>query len=75
MRNGTPQRVDYPPCSVCGSIDVMHDEVVEPEAIQIAECQRCEHRWTSPAPAVDTIPAAVGLVRSTTRKEKIPSAA
>ena len=34
-------------CSVCGFREVRTDEVVE-RGLALAECPRCEHRWTSP---------------------------
>ena len=37
-------------CLVCGSSEVRTDEVVDRGLVFLAECPRCEHRWTSPAP-------------------------
>jgi len=37
-------------CGVCGFAEVQTDEVVDREVIFLAECPRCEHRWTSTAP-------------------------
>jgi hypothetical protein len=37
-------------CLVCGSSEVRTDEVVDRGLLFLAECPRCEHRWTSPAP-------------------------
>ena len=36
-------------CRVCGSSEVRTDEVVDRGAVLLAECPRCEHRWTQPA--------------------------
>jgi hypothetical protein len=33
-------------CLVCGSSEVRTDEVVERGVLLLAECPRCEHRWT-----------------------------
>lgn len=38
-------------CLVCGFHDVHTDEVVDGEPICLAECPRCDYRWTSRAPA------------------------
>ena len=37
-------------CRVCGSAEVRTDEVVDRGLVLLAECRRCEHRWTG-APA------------------------
>ena len=37
-------------CLVCGSSEVRTDEVVDRGLVFLAECPRCEHRWTSPTP-------------------------
>jgi len=53
-------------CGVCGSPDVSRDEVdalMGGGALELAECQHCEHRWTvplPPAPAVRPLPAPEG---------------
>jgi uncharacterized Zn finger protein len=33
-------------CRVCGSAEVRTDEVVDRGLVLLAECRRCEHRWT-----------------------------
>ena len=33
-------------CLVCGSAEVRTDEVVDRGLVFLAECPRCEHRWT-----------------------------
>lgn len=33
-------------CEVCGNDDVHHDEVADGDVLHMAQCQRCEHRWT-----------------------------
>jgi len=37
-------------CLVCGSAEVRTDEVVDRGVIFLAECPRCEHRWTARTP-------------------------
>jgi hypothetical protein len=42
-----------PRCAVCHGTDVVLDEVFHGGVLLLAECRRCEHRWTSRArPAV-----------------------
>ena len=33
-------------CLVCGFAEVRTDEVVDRGLVLLAECRRCEHRWT-----------------------------
>lgn len=37
-------------CPCCGSGEVRTDEVVDRGLLFLADCPRCEHRWTSRAP-------------------------
>jgi hypothetical protein len=37
-------------CLVCGSSEVRTDEVVDRGFLLLAECSRCDHRWTEEAP-------------------------
>jgi hypothetical protein len=37
-------------CLVCGFAEVRTDEVIDRGIVFLAECPRCEHRWTSRAP-------------------------
>jgi len=37
-------------CPVCGCAEVRTDEVIDRGLWFLAECPRCEHRWTSRAP-------------------------
>ncbi len=37
-------------CPVCGCADVRSDEVIDRGLLFLADCPRCEHRWTSRAP-------------------------
>ena len=46
-------------CLVCGSSEVRTDEVIDRGLVLLAECPRCDHRWTDrplavAAPAVQT---------------------
>lgn len=38
-------------CLVCGFGEVRTDEVVDRGLVLLAECPRCDHRWTTGAPA------------------------
>jgi hypothetical protein len=35
-----------PACRLCGAPDVDVDEVLEAGVLCLAECRRCDHRWT-----------------------------
>ncbi len=37
-------------CLVCGFAEIRTDEVIDRGLVFLAECPRCEHRWTSPEP-------------------------
>ncbi len=39
-------------CCICGFSEVRTDEVLDGDRIFLAECPRCEHRWTSREPIV-----------------------
>jgi hypothetical protein len=62
------------PCPVCGSVVVRADEVFHRVQIRLAECPRCDHRWTTPAPdrpdphRVRRVRAAVDVPRSWTQE-------
>ena len=34
-------------CRVCGCDEVCTDDVLDQGWLQLAECPRCDHRWTS----------------------------
>jgi hypothetical protein len=38
--------VPPPRCPVCGGSDLHFDEVMHAGALRLAQCARCEHRWT-----------------------------
>ncbi len=45
-------------CRVCGCDEVCTDDVLDQGWLQLAECPRCDHRWTScGAPPTRTIHA------------------
>ncbi|MDH3212937.1 MAG: hypothetical protein OEM05_10675 [Myxococcales bacterium] len=50
-------------CLVCGFAEVRTDEVIDHGIVFLAECPRCEHRWTSPVPG-PVRPAQVARLRS-----------
>jgi hypothetical protein len=37
-------------CHVCGFAEIRTDEVLDSEVLFLAECPRCENRWTSRQP-------------------------
>jgi hypothetical protein len=37
-------------CLVCGCAEVRTDEVIDRGVVFLAECPRCEHRWTKQTP-------------------------
>jgi hypothetical protein len=59
-------------CVVCGCDDVRTDEVVDGEVIFLAECPRCDHRWTSRAPRPRV---RIVALRTPARAEEIATAA
>jgi transcription elongation factor Elf1 len=55
-------------CLVCGFAEVRTDEVIDHGVVFLAECPRCEHRWTSRVPATPR-PAAVARIHSPEPRE------
>lgn len=51
MQSILPRTKSQSGCPLCGSHEVMRDEVFEVSTLQLAECQHCEHRWTGPGHA------------------------
>jgi hypothetical protein len=47
MKSILPRTKSVSGCPVCGSQEVMHDEVAESSTLQLAECRHCDHRWTA----------------------------
>jgi hypothetical protein len=50
-------------CRVCGSAEVRTDEVVDRGLVLLAECRRCEHRWTDERSAGGVRRVATRVVR------------
>jgi uncharacterized Zn finger protein len=50
-------------CRVCGSAEVRTDEVVDRGLVLLAECPRCEHRWTEAPPGARSRRGALRHVR------------
>ena len=52
-------------CGICGFSEVRTDEVVDRGVLFLAECPRCDHRWTSAEPiaAAATAPPSLATVR------------
>ena len=48
-------------CGICGFSEVRTDEVVDRGVLFLAECPRCDHRWTSPEPIAAPSTAAPSL--------------
>jgi hypothetical protein len=42
------RRADAGVCPVCTCAEVQFDEVEFGRTMRLAECPRCEHRWTTP---------------------------
>ena len=45
-------------CLVCGFTEIRTDEVVDRGVVLLAECPRCDHRWTE-RPTAWVAPASV----------------
>ena len=51
-------------CLVCGFTEIRTDEVVDGGWVLLAECPRCDHRWTERPPA-RVAPASARLAEET----------
>ena len=51
-------------CLVCGFTEIRTDEVVDRGVVLLAECPRCDHRWTE-RPTAWVTPASVRLAEET----------
>jgi hypothetical protein len=58
-------------CRVCGFAELRTDEVVERGIVLLAECPRCEHRFTL---RVAAAPASARRVRAQGDREVAPAA-
>jgi hypothetical protein len=45
-------------CLVCGFTEIRTDEVLDRGVVLLAECPRCDHRWTERPPAWVAPPSA-----------------
>ena len=58
-------------CLVCGFSEIRTDEVVDRGVVFLAECPRCDHRWTSSEPiAIASTPP---TLPATTRDQRVPA--
>jgi hypothetical protein len=46
-------------CLVCGFSEIRTDEVVDRGLVFLAECPRCQHRWTSREPIAPAKPPSI----------------
>ena len=58
-------------CGICGYSEVRTDEVVDRGVMFLAECPRCEHRWTSQEPIAADSAATRSL--ATIRFQRVPA--
>ncbi len=56
-------------CCICGFSEVRTDEVIDRGVLFLAECPRCEHRWTSQEPIAADSTAAPA--RATARFQRV----
>jgi len=56
-------------CCICGFSEVKTDEVVDRGVLFLAECPRCEYRWTSQEPIAAESTATPAL--ATTRFQRV----
>ncbi len=60
-------------CLVCGFREIRTDEVVDRGIVLLAECPRCDHRWTE-RPSAATSPARVAANARSAVAEVAPAA-
>ncbi len=60
-------------CLVCGFAEARTDEAFDRELVFLAECPRCQHRWTSRAPLETVSPQALPLSLTTCRLQRVPA--
>jgi hypothetical protein len=58
-------------CCICGFSEVRTDEVVDRGILFLAECPRCEYRWTSQEPIAAASAATPAL--ATARFQRVPA--
>jgi hypothetical protein len=59
-------------CLVCGFAEIRTDEAVDRGLVVLAECPRCDHRWTESPAALQQAP--VHVVRRAPFREVITAA-
>ncbi len=59
-------------CLVCGFAEVRTDEAVDRGPVLLAECPRCDHRWTESPPLLQ--PARVHPIRHASFREVVTAA-
>jgi len=62
-------------CVVCGFGAVHTDEVIDRGVVFLAECPRCEHRWTSDAPLAEGPARVVRLTAQPAGAREVATAA
>ncbi len=60
-------------CDVCGFAEVRTDEVLDAEVLFLAECPRCENRWTSREPISRPLPLAASVQTVARRFRRVPA--
>ncbi len=60
-------------CLVCGSSEVRTDEVHHRGVLLLADCPRCQHRWTEES--VPALPASAQLLRTERGRREVAAAA
>ncbi len=48
-----------PRCLVCGFTEILTDQIDEPGPLLLAECPRCDHRWTRRRPLLRALPSPI----------------
>jgi len=56
-------------CAVCHGSQIVFDEVFDEGLLLLAECQRCEHRWTSRMRPLARTPLRTSATRPQTNGE------
>jgi hypothetical protein len=58
-------------CRVCGFTEIRTDEVIDHGVVFLAECPRCEYRWTSSEPPVEV--RSIAQLRPAVRYHRVPA--
>ncbi len=62
-------------CAVCGSRELRTDAVEQGGWLLLAECPRCDHRWTQPLREAPAPPRAAVRVAAPAARPEVASAA